>query len=148
MGDRGKNIQTSLSDLERWGVKIIRTSKLYETEPVGFKDQRWFYNLVTQTETDLSPEEVLKAIHAIELSLKRERGQWMGPRTIDIDILFYDSLVLDKAGLRIPHPHLHERKFVLLPLEEIAPGLLHPIFKKSVTQLLKECKDASIVRSL
>jgi len=148
LGDRGKNIQTAVADMERWGIKILRMSKIYETEPVGIKDQPMFYNAAAVGETSLTPEEVLMAALAIERSLKRERKEKWGPRTIDIDILMYDDLILDIHGLVIPHPHLHERKFVLEPLNEIAPDIMHPALHKPISQLLKESDDEAIVRLL
>ncbi len=147
-GEKGQNIQKALISLERWGLKILRSSKLYETEPIGVKDQPWFYNMVSLAETVLAPEEVLKAIYSIELSLKRERKVKWGPRTIDIDILFYDDDVVSMEGLKIPHPAIAERNFVLVPMNEIAPEFVHPVSKKSINQLLKECTDKAIVRPL
>lgn len=145
LGDRGKNLQDALVYLEKWGVKILRTSSLYETEPFGNKNQNWFFNMAAVGETALSPEHLLKAIDAIEKSLKRERIVQWGPRTIDIDILLYGHEVIDEAGLSIPHPGIQGRRFVLLPLAEIEPGLVHPVLHKSVSQLLNECGDTSIV---
>ena len=147
-GGRGENIKEALVNLERWGIKIIKSSKLYETEPVGNKDQPWFYNMVACADTKLSPEEVLKAISAIELAMGRQRTRRDGPRKIDIDILFYDDLVLDMEGLKIPHPRIQDRNFVLLPMEEIAAELVHPVLKKTVGEILKECNDRAIVRPI
>ena len=148
LGDKGANIQKALVSLERWGIKILRSSKIYETEPVGFKEQPWFYNLAACAETKMVPEEVLKAISAIEQALGRQREQPGGPRKIDIDILFYDDLVIDMEGLKIPHPRMQERNFVLVPMEEIAAELIHPVLRKKVADLLKECSDTAIVRPI
>ncbi len=158
MGDRGYNLQQALLGLERWGAKVVRVSSIYETEPVGLKEQPMFYNMVAQVETELSPVDLWKAIFAIEQSLKRERTVQWGPRTIDIDILFYDDQVLQiedeetsddiRTILIIPHVRLQERRFVLVPLAEIAPQLVHPVFKKTVDELLKECDDPAIVKPL
>lgn len=154
MGDRGANLQKALADLERWDVRVLRSSSIYETEPFllktasslrsepyGKKDQQDFYNLVAKVDTRRSPEELLMVLHAIERSLGRECGEKWGPRTIDLDILFYGDLLLNYQELTIPHLHLAERKFVLLPLCEIAPAFVHPILHKTVEELLKECPD-------
>lgn len=161
LGDRGKNIQEALVLLERWGIKILRSSSLYETEPVGYKDQPWFYNMAALAEIvpqkgnekqDFSPQHLVKIFRNIEQALGRERSSEEtiknGPRTIDLDLLFYDDVVLGIPGLIVPHPRLHERKFVLLPLNEIAPDFIHPVLKKAIKELLNDCKDESIVRPL
>lgn len=148
LGNRGRNIQIAVEHLERWGVKILRMSRLYETEPVGVKDQPTFYNAAAIGETALTPEEVLMAIQAIERSLKRERKEKWGPRTIDIDILMYDDLVLDVTGLVVPHPHMTERRFVLAPLVEIAENVIHPVLQRTMHQLLQECTDTAEVKYL
>lgn len=147
LGDRGANVQSALEQLERWGVKVVRSSSLYETEPFGNTDQDWFLNMVAQCETEKSPEDVLFAIAAIEKALKRERKEKWGPRTIDIDILMYGEQVVDKKGLKVPHPGMAERKFVLLPFSEVDGDVVHPVLKKSVRQLLNECTDQSIVNA-
>lgn len=148
LGERVKNIQTAVTDLERWGIKILRMSRLYETEPVGVKDQPAFYNAAAVGETALTPEEVLMAVHAIERSLKRERKVKWGPRTIDIDILMYDDLVLEMDGLVVPHPRMVERRFVLAPLSEVAGAVIHPVLQKTISELLSECEDTAEVKHL
>ncbi|MCC7197594.1 2-amino-4-hydroxy-6-hydroxymethyldihydropteridine diphosphokinase [Candidatus Peregrinibacteria bacterium] len=141
-------MQTAVTDLERWGIKILRMSRLYETEPVGVKDQPAFYNAAAVGETALTPEEVLMAVHAIERSLKRERKVKWGPRTIDIDILMYDDLVLEMDGLVVPHPRMVERRFVLAPLSEVAGAVIHPVLQKTISELLSECEDTAEVKHL
>ncbi len=148
LGDRGENIKSALILLEKLGINVLRSSSIYETEPVGFKDQDWFYNIVVKAKTELDPADVLKVIVAIESALKRDRLVKWGPRTIDIDLLFYGDLVLDKPELRIPHFYLQERRFVLAPFAEIAPDFVHPLLKKTIIELLNECIDTSIVSHL
>lgn len=148
IGNRGEKLQTALTDLERWGVKILRSSSIYETSPVGKKDQPDFYNMVVQVKTDRSPEDLLTVIRAVERSLGRVRTEKWGQRTMDIDLLFYGDTVLDDPDLTVPHRHLSERKFVLVPLREIAPEFVHPVLKKTVEQLLNECKDEGTVTVL
>jgi 2-amino-4-hydroxy-6-hydroxymethyldihydropteridine diphosphokinase len=148
LGDRGHNIQSAITQLERLGVKMIRSSKLYETEPVGKTDQPEFYNLVAEFHTTQSPGDLVLHIHSVERALKRVRKEKWGPRTIDIDVLFYGDQVIDLPGLNVPHPRIQERNFVLIPLNEIAPDFAHPIYKKSVRELLKASLDKAIVRPL
>jgi len=148
LGDRGENIKSALILLEKLGINVLRSSSIYETEPVGFKDQDWFYNIVVKAKTELDSADVLKVIVAIESALKRDRLVKWGPRTIDIDLLFYGDLVLDKPELRIPHFYLQERRFVLAPFAEIAPDFVHPLLKKTIIELLNECIDTSIVSHL
>lgn len=145
LGDRGKNLQEALVQLERWGVKIIRASSIYETSPLGPQDQGWFFNMVVEGETKMEPEDLLTAISAIEKALKREKVIKWGPRTIDIDILYYDDRVIEAPGLSIPHPGIPDRRFVLLPMNEIASDHLHPVLQKTTSQLLKDCADVTIV---
>ena len=118
---------------------IAARSSLYSTAPVGFQDQPRFVNAVVALETALSPRELLQALLALELEFGRERAASPanGPRTLDLDILFYDDLVLGESGLEVPHPRLAERAFVLVPLNEIAPNLRDPRSGKTVAELLR-----------
>ncbi len=130
------------------GVIVCRCSQVYETEPVGVADQPWFLNAVVEIETDLSPHELLRACKQIERALGRRCGPRYGPREIDLDILLYDELILDEPDLQIPHPQLHRRRFVLVPLAELAPQAVHPLLHRTVAQLLQSLDDPKEVKPL
>jgi 2-amino-4-hydroxy-6-hydroxymethyldihydropteridine diphosphokinase len=135
LGDRLVNLNTAISSLTpQMNVKV--KSPVYETPPWGFADQSAFLNQVVMAETYEEPEVLLKHLKQLETALGRVSNFQNGPRLIDIDILFYDDLVLDTAPLVIPHPRLHERAFVLVPLADIAPDLVHPVLHKSVREML------------
>ena len=145
LGHREANIASALKMLgqEAW---ILKVSSLYETEPVGYKDQPWFLNCVCSVETDLSPQALLKFVKAIERKLGRREDIRFGPRLIDIDILFYNSLILEAPDLIIPHPRLVERAFVLLPLREIAPELVHPLLRATIEELWQKAENLEGIR--
>jgi 2-amino-4-hydroxy-6-hydroxymethyldihydropteridine diphosphokinase len=140
LGDREENLRAAIARLDPLG-DITAVSSFYETEPVDFLDQPWFLNCVVLLETDLSAQMLLQRLLAIERAMGRERLQSKGPRLIDIDILLFGKEVIREPGLTIPHPALHERRFVLEPLAEIAPEVVHPVLKKSVTALLSSMPD-------
>jgi 2-amino-4-hydroxy-6-hydroxymethyldihydropteridine diphosphokinase len=117
-------------------MTVVAKSRIYETPPWGYTEQDAFLNQVVKAETYLEPQPLLKHIKRLETALGRAPTFPNGPRLIDIDILFYDDLVLDTPSLVIPHPRLHERAFVLVPLNDIAPELTHPALKKTVRELL------------
>ncbi len=146
LGDRKANLKNAFCSLREAGATPARISSYYETEPVGFREQPWFLNAALQVETGLSPFQLLEACQAIERSHGRVRAFKNAPRTLDLDILLYDDLVIDDAQLVIPHPRLAERRFVLEPLAEIAPHVLHPLLMKSIRSLLESCPDPSAVR--
>jgi 2-amino-4-hydroxy-6-hydroxymethyldihydropteridine diphosphokinase len=114
---------------------IQKKSHIYLTEPVGYTDQDWFLNIAIEAETDLSPEDLLTSLQSIERSLGRIKTRTKGPRIIDIDILFYDDQILQTKQLIIPHPSVHERLFMLRPLMDVNPDLVHPLLKKSIKEL-------------
>lgn len=144
LGKRYENCQNGISQLiAKTKSLLIMKSPFYETEPVGYEKQGWFLNAVIKIETLLDPSELLRDLKSVESDLGRNFQQVrFGPRTLDLDILFYDNLIENGADLVIPHPRMHERRFVLKPLCDIAPAMIHPILKKSVTQLLKELEDS------
>lgn len=147
LGDRAANLRAAIERLVEAGT-VKATSGLYETEPVEVRDQPWFLNCVVALETGKTPRDLLAYCLAIEEEMGRRRTQDKGPRTIDIDILLFGDRVIDEPGLRIPHPAMHERRFVLEPLVEIAPGVLHPTIKKSARQLLAGLPAGQAVRIL
>jgi 2-amino-4-hydroxy-6-hydroxymethyldihydropteridine diphosphokinase len=146
IGARAGNIARALAELPEHGVRVVGRSSLYETEPVEFLAQGCFLNCVVEVETDLAPVELMRALLDIERAMGRERVAPKGPRIIDVDILLYGSRVVREADLEIPHPRMAERRFVLVPFAEIAPGGVHPVLKKTVAELLAETADRSEVR--
>jgi 2-amino-4-hydroxy-6-hydroxymethyldihydropteridine diphosphokinase len=137
LGDREQMLQSALDRLHGADLRILRVSAVYETEPVGFKEQRLFLNLAAEAETDLFPMLLLARIQKVELQLGRKRtGPPNGPRSIDIDILLYGRFTVHSARLEIPHLRLHERRFVLAPMVELAPDLRHPTLGRTMRELL------------
>ena len=145
LGDRVGNIRKALERLPGVGVEIGRVSSFYRTEPVDFRPQAWFVNCVAEAETHLLPLQLLKAVKGVERALGRRPATARRPRTIDIDILLYESVVVRSAVLNIPHERMAERRFVLLPLRELAGNFRHPISKRTVYEMLAEAGDTSQV---
>lgn len=148
-GDRLSHLSNALERINKQAGKVMQSSAVYVTVAWGYKDQPDFLNQVVCIETSLTPHQLLKNLLDTEKELGRIRSgtKWM-QRIIDLDILFYNDLILKEEELTIPHPHIQDRKFVLVPLREIASNLIHPVFKKDITALTAECKDTSEVKTL
>jgi 2-amino-4-hydroxy-6-hydroxymethyldihydropteridine diphosphokinase len=146
LGEREENLNRAISSIGDNIGKVVRISSVYETEPWGFSAENNFLNIVALVETILTPSGLLGAILMIESQLGRLRvEEQYTSRVIDIDILFYEDLIIDEIILKIPHPHLQNRKFVLVPFSEIAPDHIHPVLKKNIAALLDLCEDRSNV---
>lgn len=146
LGDRAENLHAARERLEASGVRIRRGSSLYETEPRGMLDQPWFLNQVIEAETTLYPRQLLARLLTIEREMGRLRMTPNGPRTIDLDILLFGNAVIHAAGLEIPHPRMAERRFVLEPLAELAPGLRPPRGRRTVREMLADVMDQPVRR--
>jgi 2-amino-4-hydroxy-6-hydroxymethyldihydropteridine diphosphokinase len=136
LGDRLAALSTAV-ELLAPDVRVLKPSKVYETPPWGYEDQPAFLNQVLQTDTELDPLDLLNYLKRIEQIMGRKATFRYGPRAIDLDILFYDGLIISIDNLQIPHPRAAERAFVLVPLREIAPGFMHPVLNKTITELTR-----------
>ena len=142
LGEREENLRKAIKLIEEHIGSITEESSVYETEPWGFQSETSFFNMVIKIETNLTPSGLLGRILMIEAMMGRLReGQGYKSRIIDIDILFFETRIFENKVLKIPHPKIQDRRFVLVPLSEIAGDLIHPVFNKSIQELLKECKD-------
>lgn len=146
LGDRAANLRRAIELLPRAGVRVLRESPLYETEPVDFLEQPWFLNCVVEAETSLAPRALLDNLQAIERNLGSKKLVSRGPRIVDLDVLIYGDQVIHESGMEIPHPRMAERLFVLIPLAELAPELRHPLSRRRIAELLALTKDRSTVR--
>ena len=147
VGARETQLRDAQARLETIG-RVIAASSFYETEPVEFTQQPWFLNCVIEMETDQTPQQFMAAVLKIEEEMGRRRLQKKGPRSIDIDILLFGDAVVESKELIIPHPLMHQRRFVLQPLAEIAPEVLHPVFKKTIRELRDALPAGQAVRKL
>jgi 2-amino-4-hydroxy-6-hydroxymethyldihydropteridine diphosphokinase len=147
VGDREAQLRDAQTRLAAVG-RVIEVSSFYETEPVEFTEQPWFLNCVVALETTNTPQDLMAAILRIEEEMGRRRVQNKGPRSIDIDILLFDDVIIDSTDLTIPHPAMHQRRFVLEPLAEIVPEALHPLLQKTIRELRDALPPGQAVRTL
>lgn len=145
VGDREEYLRAGIRDLASHGIEILKCASIYSTEPREVLDQPWFLNTVVQADTTLPPGGLLKACLEIERKNHRTRGQLKGPRTLDIDILFYGNEIVREPGLTIPHPTFSQRRFVLAPLAEIASRWIDPLSGETIGNLLTRCSDTATV---
>ncbi len=148
VGDREKNLHTAMAALGDAGVKVTKVSAFYETEPVDLREQPWFLNCVVEGVTQVAALELLDGLRQSEARMGSRKLVAKGPRLIDMDILLYGQETIEAPELQVPHPRMHLRRFVLVPLAEIAPEAVHPSLKKTVKALLEETTDRSIVRKI
>ncbi len=146
LGDRAANLERAITALSGTGIQVLRRSSLYETEPVDFLAQPWFLNCVVEAETLLMPRQLLHALQGIERAFGSRKLVARGPRVIDLDILFYGASVIRTEEMEIPHPRMAQRRFVLVPLAELAAGLRHPVLGATIAEMIAAAQDKSTVR--
>ena len=148
VGDRAKNLRAAIDELPHVGVAVKKVSSFYETEPVDLRAQPWFLNCAAEAETHFDAIMLLRALREIETKMGSKKLVAKGPRLFDMDILLYGSETIDAPELQVPHARMHLRRFVLVPLAEIAPEVMHPRMKLTIRQLLEQTPDHSAVRKL
>ncbi|NSW45967.1 MAG: 2-amino-4-hydroxy-6-hydroxymethyldihydropteridine diphosphokinase [Bacteroidales bacterium] len=152
IGNRISNINQAIEAIKDLGGKVLKQSSIYESEPWGYKSENWFYNAVILYESYFEAEQLLAFLLDIEKKMGRRRSNvnetFYVDRIIDLDILFCDKCLLTSSILTLPHPHLHERLFVLLPLQEISPEWEHPLLQSSISILIKQCSDKGRIRKI
>jgi 2-amino-4-hydroxy-6-hydroxymethyldihydropteridine diphosphokinase len=146
LGDRAGNLRAAIAALRAAGVRVVKVSSLYETEPVDYLEQPWFLNCAVEAETALAPLDLLRALRGIEAQLGSQKEFAKGPRLLDMDILLYGDKTIESPELQIPHPRMLQRNFVLAPLAEIAPALQHPSWMANAADLFANSVDASRVK--
>jgi 2-amino-4-hydroxy-6-hydroxymethyldihydropteridine diphosphokinase len=144
LGDRRANLARAIELLGESGARVLRTSSIFETEPMYLTAQPRFFNLIVEAETALFPRQLLSAARSVEKAVGRKPGARNGPRVIDIDIVLFAKSVVNLPGLAIPHPRMAERRFVLEPLAELAPDLRHPVTRRTVREMLAEVMDQTV----
>lgn len=148
LGDREENLRTAIARLADFG-NVAAVSSFYETEPVDVPAQQpWFLNCAVKFETEKMPRQLMSAILTLEQSMGRQRRQNKGPRTIDIDVLLFGSSIIELPSLTVPHPRMHQRRFVLEPLAEIAPDTRHPVFKRTMRELRDALPPGQTVKKI
>jgi 2-amino-4-hydroxy-6-hydroxymethyldihydropteridine diphosphokinase len=145
LGSREDNLRQAISALQLGGAIVTKVSSAFETEPVGYLDQPWFLNIAVEVETHLSPQELMKLCHETEMALGRIRTFQGAPRKLDLDILLYGDQIVEESGLKIPHPRMANRRFVLEPLAQIAAEVVHAVSKETIRHLLEKCTDSAAV---
>lgn len=146
MGDRLGSLRQASQMIKCMGVSIIAASDVFETAPWGVREQPWFLNACLLAETQDSPRELLSKLQEVEKKLGRvSRYRW-GPREIDLDLLFMDGLTVDEKDLVLPHPEMHNRSFVLVPLNQVAPGWVHPLLHRSISEMVRQFPDEGLLR--
>jgi 2-amino-4-hydroxy-6-hydroxymethyldihydropteridine diphosphokinase len=146
LGNKNENLANAKFGINQSGIQIKRESSIYQTEPWGFNNPEIFFNQVLEIDTLLKPDQLLKRLQFLEKKLGRvKKSKGYESRIIDIDILLYADEIIQQEDISVPHPLLHLRKFALIPLCELAPSLIHPVLKKEIRELLKECKDTGKV---
>lgn len=149
LGDKREYIQKALGELKKMKDTVYRTcSSLYDTEPVGVKIQPKFLNMVVEVHTTLDPHDILRALKNIEVSVGRKQHEHWGPREIDLDLLYYGDKIMNDEILHLPHPEIPRRRFVLVPMKEIAENFFDPLQRLTIGELLRYCSDTSTVRKL
>lgn len=146
LGKPKENLRTAIQLLNAAGIKVLRVSAFYRTEPVEYRQQPWFVNCVVEAATEKMPMQLLKATQAIEREMGRKRAVAKGPRIIDLDILLYGNAVVRTKTLTIPHAAMAERRFVLAPLRELAPEVHHPVTRQTMAEMLAQTTDTSTVQ--
>jgi 2-amino-4-hydroxy-6-hydroxymethyldihydropteridine diphosphokinase len=146
LGDRRAHLREAVERLAAQDVRVLRESSIYETEPRDLREQPWFLNQMVEAETDLFPRQLLRRAQTIEHDMGRRRAVAKGPRVIDIDIVLFGNSVMHAAELEIPHPRMHQRRFVLEPLAELSPDLRHPVTGHTVRQMLEKVMDQTVRR--